>query len=404
MTERQKLEAQRRKLKKEKRDLGTKLGTIALEVEPSDEQRTEALEAQRRIIAINGELDTCEAALDTLPGDKVEILSAEAQEQNELWRGANVGEVLQAAYTGGKVNGATAELQAELGLQANMIAIEQLRPRREDLAVTTAPSETEQDEEAPLLPIFSDGAANFLGVAQPTVDQGKAVYPIFGTKPTVGGPHTDSTDAPEDAQTISAEVVSPGRITTSARYRMTDAALFPQMETGIQDVLRAALSQANDQEVIDEIVAEVNQSTPDSGAAWTYANYLNNLAYLRVDGEYAGTVADVRLLMAPATYQDASPLYRTNNSEQNVLEKLQQITAGVRLSTLIAAVNGGKQDVLVRLGTRRDMVAPVWRGVELTVDRVSDVGKGEVVITAVMLAAYEVLRPAAFARINARHS
>ena len=55
-----------------------------------------------------------------------------------------------------------------------------------------------------------------------------------------------------------------------------------------------------------------------------------------------------------------------------------------------------KQNTIVRLGMRRDMVAPIWEGVTLIPDEITKAADGEIVITAVMLHAVKILRAAGF--------
>ena len=70
-------------------------------------------------------------------------------------------------------------------------------------------------------------------------------------------------------------------------------------------------------------------------------------------------------------------------------------TAGVRVSAHVPAVAGNKQNAVVRLGMRRDMVAPVWEGVTLIPDEITKAANGQIVVTAVMLHAVKILRAAA---------
>ena len=48
----------------------------------------------------------------------------------------------------------------------------------------------------------------------------------------------------------------------------------------------------------------------------------------------------------------------------------------VRVSAHVPAVSGNKQNAVIRLGSRRDAVAPVWEGVTLIPDEITKVGGG----------------------------
>ena len=50
----------------------------------------------------------------------------------------------------------------------------------------------------------------------------------------------------------------------------------------------------------------------------------------------------------------------------------------------------------MRLGARRDAVAGLWQGVTIIPDEVTRAKQGEIVITAVMLAAVKILRSGGF--------
>ena len=104
----------------------------------------------------------------------------------------------------------------------------------------------------------------------------------------------------------------------------------------------------------------------------------------------------LRVVMGAKSYEDAGSTYRTSDSEQPALERLMEITGGVRVSAHVPAVSGNKQNAVIRRGTRRDMVAPVWEGVTLIPDEVTKAGSGQIVVTAVMLHAIKLLRAGGF--------
>ena len=128
----------------------------------------------------------------------------------------------------------------------------------------------------------------------------------------------------------------------------------------------------------------------------TIALYRSALAYARVDGRYAGAVGDLRVIMGSATYAHAASAYRgTGNaasSQTSALDQLMQVTGGVKVSFHVPAVVSSKQNAVVRLGMRRDYVAPIWEGITLIPDEVTKAKAGQIVITAVMLHATKLLR------------
>ena len=101
--------------------------------------------------------------------------------------------------------------------------------------------------------------------------------------------------------------------------------------------------------------------------------------------------------MGQASYADAGATYRNNNVDRTALDRLMDVTGGVRVSAHVPALDGNsRQNALVRLGQRRDYVAPVWDGVTLIPDEVTKAANGQIVITAVMLYASKLLRADGF--------
>ena len=80
------------------------------------------------------------------------------------------------------------------------------------------------------------------------------------------------------------------------------------------------------------------------------------------------------------------------------------ITGGLRVSAHVPAVSGNKQNAIVRRGTRRDMVAPIWEGVSLIPDEITKAKDGQIVITAVMMHATKILRTDGFYRQESKHA
>ena len=89
-------------------------------------------------------------------------------------------------------------------------------------------SQTEQAET--IQPVFATGAGAFLGIDRPTVAMGQAVYPVFKSRPSVGGPHTGSSDAPDTTGAFDADLLPPKRISAAFIYRRTDAMQFSGMD------------------------------------------------------------------------------------------------------------------------------------------------------------------------------
>ena len=297
--------------------------------------------------------------------------------------------------------GALAELQQHYRMSRQELPLDLLRsgPR---MAVTPAPAETRQGEQPVVQPVFAMGDAAFLNVYSPTVEAGSESFPILTTRPTVGGPHTDSTAVAETTGTFAAEALDPERIQASFFYRRTDATKFPQMDMALRRALTDGLSEKVDSEVVAQIVTDVSRTA--STATDSFETYRRRLVYDRLDARFASMESDLRVLAASPTLSHMSSLFRGANNDISAVESVRALVGGVKLSAHIAAVSGDKQDAIVRRGMRRDMVCPVWRNVHIIFDEITKASTGEIVITAVLQFAKKVIRADGFARIQTQHA
>ena len=121
-------------------------------------------------------------------------------------------------------------------------------------------------------------------------------------------------------------------------------------------------------------------------------------------GAYASMASDIRVVMGGETYAHASAQYRGNNDNMDALMSLQSALGGVKVSAHVPPVASTKQNVIIRLGMRRDMVAPIWENVALVPDEVTLIKKGQIQITAIMLHAVKILRADGFYKQQTQHS
>ena len=110
--------------------------------------------------------------------------------------------------------------------------------------------------------------------------------------------------------------------------------------------------------------------------------------------------------MGASTYGHAAGVFRSANAgDRAALEDLMSVTSGVKVSAHVPAATGAhKQECVIRLGSRRDMVAPIWEGVTLIPDEITKAGAGQIVITAVMLHAIQILRSEGFYKQQTQHA
>ena len=330
------------------------------------------------------------------------------REYRTLLGRSNVGPVLSAVMGGRLADGPEAELQQHHKLAPNEIPVELLRAREHRAAgVTTAPGDVGAMEDTVTPPVFATGDGAFLGVERPTVASGDAVYPVLTNRPTVGGPHDDSTDVAETAGTWGADLLAPERIQASYLFRRTDSARFSGMENALRSALNMGLEEKLDYEAMrgtNGLLTGTNLANNNVSAVTTFAKYISEFIYSRVDGRYAMTPADLRACVGSGTFAHMGSVYRANNVDDPVAEIVNRRTAGLRVSANVAAVNANKQNAVIRLGSQRFMVQPMWENVGLIVDEVTGSGAGTIEVTAVLLMNTKIVRAANAYKQQTQHA
>ena len=375
---------------------------------PTDDQ---AVERDK----LNGELSGLEtefrSALDAVEAEQLRETRAaddgEGRELRALSARANVGHVLTAAIEKrSAVDGAMGELQAHHKLAPNQIPLDALR-LPELRAVTTSPANAQAQQAETVQPVFATGAGAFLGIFRPTVSMGAAVWPVLTSRPTVHGPYAAvDTDAANTTGAFDADLLAPERIQASFLYRRTDAARFSDMDMSLRMALNEGLQEKIDREAIrgDEGLLEgTNLANHARATSTDFAAFVSQFAYSRVDGRFAATVADVRSIMGSTSYAHAGSTYQAQ-PHYSALKTIMGESGGVRVSAHVPAASGNKQNAVIRLGMRRDMVQPMWAGVTVIVDEVTKSGEGQIEITAVLLMNTKIIRAAGFYKQEVNNS
>ncbi len=316
---------------------------------------------------------------------------------------ADLGNVFQCVVEHRATSGVEAELQQHYEMGGNVIPLAMLESR----AVTPAPGSVGADQSAIIPGVFPQSCAAFMDIDMPTVGVGEQIFPVLVTNATVNTP-AENADSADTTGSFSAELLSPARLQAAFFYSREDAARFAGMGESLRMNLSDALADGLDKQIIsgtDGLLTGTNLANHNASAVTTYAKYRSDLAYGRVDGKYANGVGDLKILMGSGTYAHASGQFRSSNAgDRAALEDLMAVTGGVKVSAHVPAVSGNKQNSVIRLGSRRDMVAPVWSGVTLIPDEVTAAKKGQIVITAVMLYAVKILRADGFYKQETQHA
>ena len=307
---------------------------------------------------------------------------------------SSIGRILQATLMQQTVDGAEAELQQHYGLGDNQVPLALLQTR----AVTPAPTNLPRSPQPIIQPVFAQSRTAFMQIPMPTVPVGDTVYPVMTTAPSVKGPFTDSTAAGETTGSFTGTVLSPSRIQASFFYRRTDAARFAGMDAALRQALNSALTEAMDAQILagtGGLLAGTNLANNAATAIATFQTALSSLVYGRVDGKQANSVADLRILVGSPTYGFLGTLYQ-GNSDVPAAVVIDNVAGGLAVSNHVPAVASKAQNALIRLGNRMDAVAPIWEGITLIPDPITKASTGEIVITAVMLYAFKILRTSGF--------
>ena len=350
---------------------------------------------------------TAQRALDPEPETRSVESKPEDRERLDLEKRANVGDVFGLVINGGAPSGAMLELQQDRGMASNEISIRQLM-NLEQRAVTPGAGEVGQNQQPIRAYVFPDSVGVFLGVDMPTVGVGEAVFPVLTSELTVGTPAENAAQA-ETTGAFSADVLSPSRLQASFFYSREDRARFAGMDAALRMNLADGLQDGLDRQVMqgtNGLLTGTNLANHDATAETTFDGYISDFGFGRVDGRLASSTAAVRAVMGNGTYAHAGSTYRNANVDRTALDRLMDITGGVRVSAHVPAAAGtpAKQEAVIRLGSNPDMVAPIWENIAIIPDEVTKAGSGQIVLTAVMLHAVKILRVEGYYKLETQHA
>ena len=328
--------------------------------------------------------------------------SPETREWSELSGRFDLGEMFEGVMEHRASSGAIAEVQKERGLAANAIPTEMLMEKR---AVTPAPGDVGQSQSQITGFVFPQSVTAFLGIPSAIVPVGDATFPVLTSDPAAGVPAENAAQS-ETTGAFTADVLTPKRIQASFFWSREDAARLASMGDALREALQGGLADKLDKEILqgtEGLLTGTKLANHTQASASTYANYVAELLYARVDGRYAFDLADIRVVMGSDTFGNAATKLPTNG-EENALARIRNDSGGVRVSANVPAAASNKQNALVRLGNRADMVAPVWGQVTLIPDEITKAANGQIILTAVLLHAVKILREGGFYKQETNHS
>ena len=273
-------------------------------------------------------------------------------------------------------------------------------------AVTPAPGDVGQNQNQIEGFVFPASAAAFMGIPSPVVGVGDTTFPVLTSDPAAGTPAENAAQS-ETTGAFTADVLTPSRITAAFFWSVEDAARMAGMSDALRDALQGGLADKLDQQVLNGpngLFNGTNLGNHNVTTVTNFAGYISELAMSRVDGRYAASLADIRVLLGSGTFTHAGGIYRATESDRTALDRLAELTAGVRVSAHVPAPASNRQNAVIRLGQRRDMVAPVWGGVDLIPDSITLADKGQVKLTANLLHAVKIIRSGGFYKQQTQHA
>ena len=409
MTNRMKLQQKLLKLRKEHRETGLQIGELALMDDRSEEDNTKLHQFQADLHKLNGEINTLENAISEMP-EEIELQqSNETTEFEALMNRVSFHDAVQLFADNRQTDGALAEMQKEFKLDSNELPIEymtrglykeeQHEGKEFELAAGVTPGlaagKIPIRSRETLLPVFPEGDAAFLRVAQPVIGAGaQAVWPRLTTKVDFGTRAvTADTAVADTALAFAGTTLSPIAIQGEVTWRRGEALQQPGLETAVRAALVRGMSAEYDKLVVGAI--HDGLSGIDAGATSTFARAQSLLAYNQVDGVYARSVADLRMLMGTRTYAYISST-RDSNNINSVEQILRSIGVGMRVSTNAPAFGSKEQETIVKLGSHTGAWAPIWRNVSFVRDDITGVGKGQISLTAFMYYNAQVVDASAY--------
>ena len=173
------------------------------------------------------------------------------------------------------------------------------------------------------------------------------------------------------------------------------------MSEALRQNLNESLSAKLDSEVLnkDDGMLGTGLTNPaNPSAIATYMDYLNAIVEA-IDGQYASVETDCRMLVGAKTLQHMWGVAQAA-SGVTAAEKVRMISGGLRVGKSIPAVAGTIQSAIVAraLGATH-AVAPIW-SLTLIPDEVTKAANGQIVITAIMLYDFAVLRSDGYRRLE----
>ena len=352
---------------------------------------------------------------------------AEHRERDKLLAGASVLPFLLEGATGKLVEGREAEARAAIfgdHDRPGLVPFDMLLPRgearqehRADAVSPVADSAKSPGSQASVLErVFTRSIAARLLVAMPVVSVGQATYPVMTAGTTAA---QVAADAGHDAgaAAFTGHSLEPVRLSARYIFRIEDVYRMRGLEDVLRRDLSAVMADEMDAQIVngDGVAPNVNGfmselAAPDADdAAADWSGYLAKFTSL-VDGVNAFSLSDIRTIIGKDSFAYAEGLFRTgatdNGPRASAGDYVRNKIGGYSVSSRVKAqANNADGQINIAALTSypgRNAVAPIWRGFEVIRDNVTKAKEGQIVLTALMLWNFKIVRETGFHLLRVR--
>ena len=429
MTESQKLELRRSKVRERLGEIQKLSGDDAYTSEVQAEERAlqdeyTGLEVRHRTALIADDKALEDATATATAGEP----DAEHRERVELRSKAKLSNYLTAAARGRLPSGPEAELAAAAGVGGIPIELWDVpNPRAEqrsaeDRAITPAPGTVGVNLDPVRPAVFANSIAARLGIEMPRVASGTYATATITTSadPEALGKTTAVT---ADAGALTVTTATPKRVSARLELTLEDIAAVGQenFESILRQNLALAMSDELDNQAINgngsapNLNGILNRLTDPTAPAANVETWTRFLAIQSggIDGLWASELSEIGIVVNPETFRLAAATFQGADSEESAASYLKRVGGGFWTNKRMPAkashiapgilYRGGRSAMGASMGMRT-AVCPHWG--EVTIDDIySGSAKAERYFTMhVILGDVILVQPDAYAQVAFRVS
>ena len=410
MTNVQEIQVERSKLRERVNSL------LGIETDKrSESESNELADLTGKLQALEPELRAALTAETT--DERLKLVDGEGSELRSLASRVNPGEYLRETLTATPLPAGSAEVELRSAVmgenaRANVIPWIALDPgrggseveaRADAISTVAATVKTAGSQSTILGRIFAQTAAAFVGCEFPSVPAGTAAHPVLSSGPS-GSRAVKGATVDAEATTFVSAALSPGRGTARVIYNIEDAARLSGMGDSVREDLRGVAGELVDAQVIagNGTAPNINgfysaltatpATNPNAVSDW---DDLVKLVSSNVDGRYALTAGDVRLLMGADSYAFASVTKAATGPNETALDFVSQRAGGHQVSAHVPEAASDVSRVLAyRAANPGAAVCPIWEGVSMALieDPFSGAAAGRVALTLHVLFSFAIRR------------